>query len=456
MTHHHLKARLRETLTILLCVLVLFGAQGAKATEIQEVVAPRTGVKAWLVEEHKLPIVSMRFAFDGGCEQDPLEKQGLASLTMGALTQGAGPYNAAAFQHKLAEYSITLSLSAERDQLSGALKFLKADKDIAFSLLHLALTQPRFDPQTVERLRGKQLSSVRRQFSDPGWQARYALLSQLYANHPYSQRCLGTTLTLPSLSRADLRDFVEAHIALNTLTVAVAGDITPDELSLALDKVFADLPERARLKQISDVGDPANNPSILVRRDGTQTDIVFGMAGPKRDDPDYYAAQVSNYILGGGGFSSRLMQEVRDKKGLTYGVSTGLASSRHAGLIIGHAAVDNVKFPEAMSVIREAMRRFQEDGPTAKEIDSAKDYLTGAMPLALTSTNKIAEMLVEMQREKLGRDYLDRYAELIRGVSRRDIQGVLDRYFNPDKMTVVMVGKPEGVTPTFTKDTVNQ
>jgi zinc protease len=441
---------------LLSAVLCLFHAGMAHAVNIQVVTAKKSGIKAWLVEDHALPIVALHFAFQGGSEQDPVNKQGLATLTINALTEGAGPYTAVAFQQQLADHSITIGMNAERDVIDGEIKCLSEDKQSAFELLNLALTKPHFEAKDVERLRAQQLAEMRQQYGDPNWQARYALLSHLFANHPYGQRHLGSAQSLQAITRDDIKLFAIQHMAKDNVTVAVAGDITPAELSTALDKVFADLPEHAKLSSIPDVSEMSDAPTILVKRAGTQTELLFALDGPKRDDPDWYAADIANYILGSGGFSSRLMQDVRDKKGLTYGVGTELAPSQHAGLILGQAAVDNPKVAEALDTIRDTMRRFHDDGPTTREVTAAKDYLTGSQPLALTSTDKIAAMLVMMQREKLGRDYLDRYSEIIRGVSNADISRVIERWFNPDKIALVMVGQPEGVAVTQTRDPVKQ
>ncbi|MFA5041044.1 MAG: pitrilysin family protein [Bdellovibrionales bacterium] len=445
-----------KKLLLLVCVLGFLLPATAHAVDIQEVKGPKSGVKAWLVEDHRLPIIALQFAFQGGVEQDPSDKQGLAALTVAALTEGAGEYSSAAFQQQMADRSISIGFSVERDEINGGLKCLAADKEKAFELLRLALTAPRFEESAISRLRAQHLSGIRRLFSDPSWQARHALLSEIFANHPYSQRRLGTTQTLQTITRDDVRNFAAQHFARDTLTVAAAGAITADELSSALDAIFSDLPARAKLKRVADVTYPHKTPTILVKRDGTQTQILFAMPGPKRSDPDYYAAQIANYVLGGGGFASRLMQEVRDARGLTYGISTYVAPSQHAALVIGSAAVDNPKAGEAFSVIRETMRRVYEEGLTARDIAAAKDYLTGSMPLALTSTNKIAGFLVTMQRENLGRDYLDRYDNIIRSVTESDITRALERFFNPDRMTLVVVGNPKGIVPTQTKETVKQ
>lgn len=434
--------RVMAKIYLVLLMLCLCGAAPARAVQIEEVTAPETGVKAWLVEDHRLPVISMQVAFRGGSEQDPADKQGLATLTMNLLTEGAGPYDAAAFQRMLADRSISLSFDAGRDTLDGGLKCLSADKAKAFDMLRLALTQPHFAPRDVERLRAGQLAAVRQQIGDPDWQARYALFSEIYGAHPYGERHLGSTQTLQAITLDDIRHFAADHLARDNAIIAVAGDITPDDLAAALDRIFAGLPAQAKLAPIADVPDWGHLPPTVVKRAGTQTEIMFAMPGPKRDDPDWYAAQIANYILGGGGFASRLMHDVRDEKGLTYGIETLLAPADHGGLIVGEAAVDNPKVPEALATIRDTMRHFYDDGATGKEIAAAKDYLTGAMPLNLTSTDKIAAMLVAMQRDHLGRDYLDRYDGLIRGVTKDDVARVIDHWFDPDNVTDVMVGDP--------------
>jgi zinc protease len=441
------------TALVLACALL---PAPAHAVTIQQVTGEKSGVKAWLVEDHKLPIIALHLAFRGGSEQDPVDKQGLSTLTLNALTEGAGPYDAAAFQQQLSDHSITLGLSSGRDEISGGLKCLSADKATAFNLLHLALTQPRFESTDIERLRGQQLAALRQQYGDPNWQARFALFSLIFAGHPYSERHFGSAQTLASITRDDIVGFATRHLARDNLIVAVAGDITPAELSKTLDAIFDGLPAHAQLTPIADVKEPDDTQTVLVKREGTQTDMLFAMPGPRRADPEWYAVDIANYILGGGGFSSRLMQDVRDKKGLTYGISTSLSPADHDGLIVGQSAVDNPKVAEALETMRTTMQHFRDDGVTAKEIAAAKDYLTGSQPLALTSTDKIAEILVTIQRENLGSDYLDRYGDIIRGVTTKQIANAIDHWFNPDKITWVMVGKPEGVAATITKDTVRQ
>ncbi|MFY9288882.1 MAG: pitrilysin family protein [Alphaproteobacteria bacterium] len=441
--------RLVSLLILMMTLLIV----PAYATTIQEVES-KGGIKAWLVEDHKLPLISIHFAFRGGVEQDPVEKQGLTNLTVELLTAGAGPYDASAFQQQMADYSINISFTAGRDAIYGGAKGLSKDKDKIAELLRLALTEPRFAADDIERLRNQQLAALRMQLGSSDWQSRYALFQHIFAHHPYGARRLGSTATLASLTREDIKNFATDHLARDNLTVAVAGDITPEELASFLDAIFGVVPAQAKLAVIPELTLSAEPATILVPREGTQTQLLFAMPGPKRNDPDWYAAEITNYILGGGGFASRLMHEVRDKAGLTYGIGTDLSPMDFGAVIIGEASTDNDKTAEAWKITLATMRSFYKDGATEKDINAAKDYLTGATPLAMTSTDKIAAVLVEMQLENLGRDYLDRRPTLLRQVTAEDIRRVITKWFNPDKLNLSMVGKPEGIQPTQTRELV--
>jgi zinc protease len=424
---------------VFLLSLFLLTGLAAHAAEVQEVTS-KNGIKAWLIVDHKLPLISFSFAFRGGVEQDPPDMQGLANLTMSLLTEGAGPYDYAAFEQLLADHSIALTFNPGRDALFGTMKMLRDERETGFNLLHLALTQPRFDTKDIERERNQQLAGLRSQLGNPEWQARYAMFQQIFGTHPYASRRLGSTKTLGHIARNDIAQFAAHHMARNNLLVAVAGDITPEELAVTLEQVFGDLPLEAQNTPISEIVWPKNTAVLLTPRDGTQTALMFAIPGPRRNDPDWFAASIANYILGGGGFSSRLMQELRDKSGLTYGIDTGLSPMEHGGLLAGETATDNAKTGTAWRVIKKTMQDFYNDGVTAKEVQSAQNYLTGAMPLAMTSTDKIAGVLLELQIDRLGSDYLDHRSALIRAVTADDVNRVIKMWFNPDLVTLSMVG----------------
>jgi zinc protease len=439
----------------LILFLALCATAQAVAPRVEEVTSPG-GITAWLVRDSKLPLIALRFAFKGGVEQDPEDKQGLAMLTASLLTEGAGAYDADAFQQKLADQSIQLNITAGRDAITGEMKTLRATRAKAFSLLRLALLKPRFDAEAVERARGQQLTALRFGLGNPSWQARYALFSHLFAGHPYDRRSLGSTKTLQSLTRDDIRDFAARHFARDNLVVAVTGDIAPEELAKELDGLFGALPARAQLTPVAETVWPEKTETILIPREGTQTEMLFALPMPKRDDPDWYAAEIANYILGGGGFSSRLMHAVRDEKGLTYGINTSLAPMDHAALLVGKAATDNAKAGEAWNLAQQVWRGFYEQGASDDEINAAKDYLTGALPLEMTSTDAIASVLLDMQLQHLGRDYLDRRDALIRHVSAEDVRRVIKRWFDPARLNLAVVGEPEGIAPNVTQEQVRE
>jgi zinc protease len=435
------------SLLFLLLVFVLFPIQTqAAGVQIEEVKSPG-GITAWLVRDDKLPLIALHMAWRGGVEQDSPDKQGLAHLTADLLTEGAGPYDAEAFQQQLSDHSVKLGFEAGRDSITGTLKMLREERGTGLRLLRLSLTQPRFDDEALARVRQQQLTSLRMTLGNPDWQARHALFDHIFAGHPYAFRSLGTTKTLAALSREDVQNFAASHFARDNLVIAVAGAISPAELAAALDETFGVLPAQAKLTPIPEVLSPSPPATLLVNRSGTQSEILLSLPGPKRDDPDWYAAEVANYILGGGGFSSRLMNAVRDKEGLTYGVNTSLAAMDHAGLILGEIAADNPKVEKALTLISKVWRKLYQEGPSEDEIEAAKNYLTGAMPLTLTSTEAIAGRLVQIQLEHLGRDYFEKRDAFIQQVDVVSVRRVLARWFDPQKMTVVMVGEPEGVTP---------
>ena len=429
-----------------LALLLLPGV--AEAVEIKRVVSPG-GIQAWLVEDHKVPLIAVEFAFeDTGSTADPSGKPGVANLTASLLDEGAGELKSQEFLKTLADNSITLSFSAGRDEFRGGMKALTAKRDLAVDMLSKALTQPRFDSEAVERIRLAVMANIKSNQANPNWIAQRAFSGTVFGEHPYGQPTDGTLESVQAITVDDMRDFVRRRLAKDNLVVGVVGDITPGELGPLLDRMFGGLPEKAEraippeatLKSVGDI--------LLVDRGLPQTIFVMGEEGLKRSDPDWYAASVMNYVLGGGGFNSRLMEEVREKRGLTYGVSSSLVPYDHAALITAGGSTVNAKAGEALDLIRVEWRRMAVDGVTDEELKNAKAYLTGSFALRLTSTDRIAGMLVQIQLDELGIDYLTKRDEFINRVTRADVLRVARRLLDPAKLTIVMVGQPQGIEPT--------
>jgi zinc protease len=418
---------------------MFMGRPAAALAPVQEVVSAK-GVRAWLIEDHKLPVIALSFAFRGGVEQDPADRQGLGVLTMAMLTQGAGAYDERAFQQQLFDNALGLRFSAGRDAVGGGLKTLGETKAKGFELLRLALTQPRFDADSLARAKDRQIAQQKATESTPEWQARYALFRAAFGDHPYAYRSLGTAESVGAIDPAALRAYARQHFARDNLVVAVAGAISAKELRGVLDRVFGALPAKAQLAALPPMPWPQAAGEHRVPRAGTQVQVLFAVPSLKREDPAWYAAEVANYILGGGGFASRLMSKVREDEGLTYGIRTTLAPMDLGGLVIGGFATENAKAERALELTRAVWDDLVARGPTDDEVESAKAYLAGSMPLALSSTDAIAGRLVGLQLDHQPIDSLEAYESQIERVTSDQVRDALRRFFDPAKAQTVLVG----------------
>ena len=420
---------------------------GAQAMQIQPVTGA-SGVEAWLVEDHSVPVVTIRFAFAGGAALDAVGKGGAASMVASLLDEGAGPYDSLAFHRRLDDLAGQLRFSAAQDEFDGSLRTLKQNLSGTGELLRLALAEPRFAPEDIERIRGEILAGLARRAKNPRSLSGRLWMHDAFEKHPYGSSVDGSEESVGAITRDDLAAFAEARFHRSGLIVGIVGDIDKTEAAALIDRIFGGLPKGADETEIAETK-PLDDGALVVSRAAVpQSVVTFGQAGPKRDDPAWYAAYVLNEILGGGGFRGRLMKEIREKRGLAYGVSTQLVPYRHAGLIVGNVATENGRVAESIALVRDEWRRMREEGPTAAELDNAKTYLTGSFPLGLDSTQHIAGVLVQMQQDKLGIDYLDRRASLIGGVTLDEAREVAQKLFDPGALSFAVVGDPADLEPT--------
>ncbi len=424
-----------------LLLVILVAATPARAVEVQRVISPM-GIEAWLVENDSVPVIAMEFGFRGGVELDPDGKEGLANLVSVLLDEGAGDLDSATFQQRLSNAAISLGFDAAVDGFYGNLKTVTANADEAFELLELALTEPRFDADAVERMRAAVLADIRRRVADPGWMGRRAFYELAFDGHPYSRPSRGTAQTVNGLTAEDLHGFVAERFNRSNLLVGVSGDVTAEELGPILDRIFGGLPEGQPSPRPADVAPAGAGATLLVRRDGPQSSMMLSQPGIARSDPDFYTAYVVNHILGGGGFTSRLTDEVRERRGLTYGISSFLVNFDHANLLMVSSSMSNANVAQALELIRLEWRRLADAGVTAEELDDAKTFLTGSFPLRFTSTDRIASILLGMQLEDLGIDFLDRRNQEVEAVTLADANRVAAQLYDADALTVVVVGAP--------------
>ncbi len=428
----------------LIFALVVLVSLPAKAVEIQKIQSPG-GIKAWLVEEPSIPIVSMNVAWRGGASLDPVDKAGLAYLASSTMDEGSGDYDSKAFQETLSDLAIQLGFDASKDSFSGSLKTLSENTEEAFRLFGLAVTDPRFDNEPVERIRGQIMSSLNRKLSDPGSLAGRAWFELAFGDHPYSLPSEGTLESIAAVTREDLVTFAETRLGKDNMVIGVVGDISATELGPLLDKTFGALPDKAGVSIVPQTV-PLQEAAIkIIPQEIPQSVVVFGGQGLKRDDPDYYAAYVLNYILGGGSFQSRLTEEIREKRGLVYSVYTYLYPMKSAGLQMGGFGTSNATVKTALELVETELERIRAEGVTEEELAAAKTYLNGSFPLSLSSNDRIADILVAMQFSNLPAEYLNDRPQLINAVTQEDIKRVAQKLLDPDKLIVVVAGKPENL-----------
>ncbi len=425
--------------------LTLLVAIPAEAkVDVQEVTSPG-GIKAWLVESRQVPLIAMRFSFVGGAVYDPDGKEGLANFAGGMLDEGAGDMKSVAFQERAEELAVRMSFNAGRDMFIGSFQTLTENKDEAAGLLKLALTKPRFDEDAVDRIKKQIVTGLKFDQNDPRQVASKEWFRIAFDGHPYARPVKGTIGSVGTITAADLRDFASKVLVRETLTVSVVGDIDAKTLGPMLDKIFSDLPKSSDLQTIAEAKPPTGPQRKVIEMNVPQSVAVFGHSGLKRKDDDFIASYVLNYILGGGGFNSRLTEEVREKRGLAYSVYSYLSPYQRAAIYMGNVATENKSMVRSLEVIEAELRRMAEKGPSAEELKNAKQYLTGSYPLRFDTSSKIASQLLWIQIEDLGRDYIETRNSQIEAISLDDVRRVAKRLLNADGLIVTIVGKPEGV-----------
>ena len=425
-------------------------ATPAAAVTIERVVSPG-GFEAWLVHDRTLPLIAIEFAIRGSADQDPADKPGVASLASSLYDEGAGPLTATAFHDVMERKAIELSFRSGRDYFRGTMRTLKDNRDEAFDLLRLALTEPRFDNEAVERMRAQTMSRLQRETVSPNELASRQWWATAFPNHPYGLPVNGTLESVPRITVDDIKTYTKRVLAREHLTIAVVGDIDAETTGKLLDRTFGALPAKAELAPVATVVPQGLGRRIVVPLDVPQAVVNFGGPGIDRADPDFMAAYIVNHILGGGSFTSRLYREVREKRGLAYGVSDSLVWLNYSAMLIGSTATRADATGQTIEIIEQEIRRLADEGPTEDEFNKAKTYLKGSFALGLDTSNRIAAQLVQMQLDNLGMDYIERRPALIDSVTLADAKRVAKRLLDGG-MLVTVVGRPEGVTSTEGSD----
>ncbi|MBX3498688.1 MAG: insulinase family protein [Alphaproteobacteria bacterium] len=434
----------------LLAAIVALASPMAQAIDIKPLVSPG-GIRYWLVEDTTVPIISITFSMAGGALLDPVGKEGTASLLSRVLDQGAGPHDASTFKTLQDDAAARLGFWAGAERFGGSLRMLRDQRAQSIELLRLALAEPRLDAEAIERQRRATISGLRRNEESPGSIASRTLYRATFGEHPYGRQVDGTATSVGAVTPEDLKALAARQLTRNRLIVAVVGDTNAQDIGPLLDQAFGALPPGDSVPEAPVWSPPpprSGGRLLTVQRPMPQSIALMSLPGMKRDDPDWYAATVMNYVLGGGGFNSRLMNEVRDRRGLAYGASSRLSYYAQGGVFTASVATMNERVAESIAIIRAQFDLMARDGVTERELAEAKQYLVGSLALTLDSTAAIAGLLHQMQADNLAPDHLTRRRELIERVSADDVRRVARRLLRDDALTIVVVGQPVGLTAT--------
>lgn len=418
-------------------------ATQALAIDIQDVTSPQ-GHNAWLVEEHSIPMVSLQVVFTGGSSLDPVDLPGAANFVSWMMNEGAGDMDAQAYASALESLAGSIAFSAGRDSMTLSITALSENRDEVIDLALLALFDATFPEDAIERGRADILSSIQSDAQRPGYIASRRFAEMGYAGHPYATPTDGTVESINAMTRDDL---IAAHHAVfnsGRTFVGASGDLTAQELGEIVDRIYSRLPEASiALPAYHRFDAPAG--VTVIEHPNPQSYIQFGHGGMHRDDDDFMAAFIMNDLFGSGRFSTRLMVELRETRGLTYGISTGLYSNTFGDAFMGAFSTGNGTAAEAIELVRDQFRWLAEGGITQEDLDRTKTYLTGAYPLRFDGNGSIARILASMQFQEFGITYVNERNDLVNAVTLEDINRVAAELAQPDGLSFVVVGQPEGL-----------
>ena len=432
----------RFSLGVLLLGLWITPLQ-AQTVEAERLTTPG-GTEVWAVVDPSLPVVSLSLSFQGGAALDPEGREGLARMVSGLLDEGAGELESLPFQTRLEQQAIELSFDAGQDRFTVSLRTLSDRLEEALGLLRLALTEPRFDEEPVARVRDHLLTRLRFDLQRPGTVAGRAMAETLFPGHPYARPVEGTPESLAAITGEDLRNFTTTRLTRDRVAVGVSGDIDRDSFGALLDQVLEALPGEGVATAIPPVV-PATQPLQVIPMAVPQSIAFLAQPALGKDDPDFYPLFLVNHVLGGGTLTSRLGDEVREKRGLAYSVGSGLVERDATAMLYASVSTANDRMAESLAIIRSEWQRMAAEGPTEAELQDAKLFLTGSWPLRFTSTGAVAGMLASMQHDGWPLDHLLTRNDKVMAVTQEDARRAAARILNPEALTIVVVGQPVGL-----------
>jgi zinc protease len=391
-------------------------------------------------EQRTLPMVSIEMLIHAGARYDAPKQDGLANLTAELITEGTRRRTALQISESLDFLGASLAARSGEDLASVSLTVLKKDLPAGLELLAEVLMNAVFPQEEIERQKQAVIASIRAKQEQPGEIAEMHFAAAVFPQTPYGRPVEGHEASVKAITQANLREFYERYYRPNRSIMAVVGDISHQEAIEALNQAFrswkkGDPPPKPLLPSAA-----PNVGTIRINKDLTQANIVLGQRGVGRENPDYYALQVMNYILGGGGFSSRAMDSVRNERGLAYSVYSYFSAEKGRGTFQFVMQTKNETALQAIDIAKEEIRRIRQEPVSETELNDAKDYLTGSFPLRFDTMGKVANFLAQVEYFELGLDYTEQYPDLIRKITIDDVKRVAQKYLEPEKMITIIVG----------------
>jgi len=424
----------------LAALAVIVSVSPARAGMVPKRMVLDSGLVLLTSDQRALPMVSIELLIDAGSRYEPENQAGLANLTAKLLTYGTQRRSALQISEALDFIGASLSTDSGEDVASVSLTILKKDLAMGLDLLAEILTQSTFPQGEIDRQKQAVIASIRAREEDPGAVAATKFAAALFPQSPYGRPVEGTEVTVKGLQRKSLQDFFSRYYRPNRAIISVVGDIGEKEIAQALNRAFSGWNKGEPSGKMLVPTNIGAAQQLQINKDLTQSNIILGHNGVTRGNPDYYAVQVMNYILGGGGFSSRVMDSIRNERGLAYSVYSYFAAEKSHGSFQFVMQTKNETALEAIQIARDEIRRIREAPVSEQELNDAKDYLIGSFPLRFDTNRKVAGFLAQVEYYQLGLNYPEQYAGLIRKVTREDVQRVAKEYLRPEQLITVIVG----------------
>ena len=423
-------------------IILLFFFNSSHSFEYEKL-ETKSGIEFWFVEDKSIPIISVSFSFRGGSSMDFPEKNGISNLMTSLMDEGTSKLTSSDFKNQMKLNGMRLNFSSQKDKIDGTFQIIEPQLEQGFELFYQALNHPRFDEGDIERVKNQIISSIKLDQSDLSTLASNKFNQFFFNEHNFSKNVKGSINSISNIDRYDLISFHKNAFQKNNIIIGVAGNIKKKKITELIEKVFGNLENSEKIPKVKKFIGLAKGEKIYNMKT-PQTSVLFGHPGLARNNENFFALRIANYIFGGGGFQSRLYKNVREKKGLVYSIYSYLLSYDNDGVIVGGFQTRNKSVYQTIKNVKNEWKTLQSNGISRKEFENAKAYFKGSFTRNFTSTISIARLLQIVQYYDLGEDYFKKRDEIINNLDLKKVNQVISKFFSSNKLFFMIVGEPEG------------